>query len=60
MVIALVLEGQFSHSRKADHCNTTYSQEKKDLESEKSVLGVHTGQRYLEGGTLRRAQPWDY
>lgn len=48
MVTVLVLEGQFSHSRRADHCNITYIQEKKVLKSEESVLGSHMSQRYLQ------------
>lgn len=46
----LVLEEQFSHSQREDHCKTTNLQEKKVLGLERSVLGIHVGQRYLGGG----------
>ena len=57
----LVLEEQFSHSQREDHCKTTNLQEKKVLELERSVLGIHVGQRYLgEGRGLGRAHLENY
>ena len=49
MVIVLVLEEQFSHRQRADHCKATNLQEQVFLESGKSVLGIHVSQGYLGG-----------